>query len=266
MGTVSQLATAVEDDEIVFRLATPSTSRRREGLVRRRPGRRPRPGTRSRVAGSCGCRCRSSTAWSTSSTSTAHLVPDPGNPDRVEGAFGAHSWLALPATSPRPGSTLPPAPGERRARADRRGRRSTSVVWEPAGHAERAAAAAGPRRPGDGRRTAACPLRRRADRRRPDAADAGRAARPRRRPRRALRREPGVRRRADRRGRCRAITEAFATTDLPVLLGQSLGGGRGPARGVDRAGRVRAGCCSSPARSSPRSSTRRSRATGTGAR
>ena len=28
------------------------------------------------------------------------MAPDPGNPDQVDGAFGPHSWLALPGYRP----------------------------------------------------------------------------------------------------------------------------------------------------------------------
>jgi enterochelin esterase family protein len=40
-------------------------------------------------------------------------VPDPGNPDRVEGAFGPHSWLALPGYAPPAWLDEPGVEGER---------------------------------------------------------------------------------------------------------------------------------------------------------
>src|SRR6478735_2634503 len=56
------------------------------------------------------------------------MAPDPGNPDQVEGAFGPHSWLALPGYRP-PAWLDEPAAG---------GRRTPMIVggidvevWEP---------------------------------------------------------------------------------------------------------------------------------------
>ena len=59
------------------------------------------------------------------------LAPDPGNPDQVDGAFGPHSWLAMPGYQPpawlaeesRPGRRQPLSAGE-----------IDIEVWEPAGH------------------------------------------------------------------------------------------------------------------------------------
>jgi enterochelin esterase family protein len=59
------------------------------------------------------------------------MAPDPGNPDRVDGAFGPHSWLALPGYRPPAWLDQPAAPGERHRLA------AAGVeveVWEPAGH------------------------------------------------------------------------------------------------------------------------------------
>ena len=63
------------------------------------------------------------------------LEPDPGNPDIVDGAFGPHSWLAMPAYQPPPWLDLEPVPGERRPmRVDRTPvGRIELVVWEPEG-------------------------------------------------------------------------------------------------------------------------------------
>ena len=58
------------------------------------------------------------------------LAPDPGNPDRVEGAFGPHSWLAMPGYQRPAWLDVDAAPGQRRrltvAEVD-------LEVWEPAG-------------------------------------------------------------------------------------------------------------------------------------
>ena len=120
------------------------------------------------------------------------LVPDPGNPDRVEGAFGPHSWLALPGYRPPGWLDAEAAPGSRHELTVGE---IGIVVWEPAGH-----------------EGAPLPLLLVHDGaemdeyggvvrvRRHPAAHAGRAAGARQRPRRPLRRQPGVRRRAGRRG------------------------------------------------------------------
>jgi enterochelin esterase-like enzyme len=41
------------------------------------------------------------------------MAPDPGNPDQVAGAFGPHSWLALPGYRPPDWLGEPAAPGRR---------------------------------------------------------------------------------------------------------------------------------------------------------
>src|SRR6478609_11815959 len=60
------------------------------------------------------------------------LAPDPGNPELVEGAFGPHSWLGMPGYEPPAWLHEPSLPGERR-------RLSVAdldvVVWEPEGYA-----------------------------------------------------------------------------------------------------------------------------------
>jgi pimeloyl-ACP methyl ester carboxylesterase len=43
------------------------------------------------------------------------LAPDPGNPDQVDGAFGPHSWLALPDYRPPAWLEEPAVPGRRTA-------------------------------------------------------------------------------------------------------------------------------------------------------
>lgn len=41
------------------------------------------------------------------------MAPDPGNPDQVDGAFGPHSWLAMPGYRPPGWLDHEPRPGER---------------------------------------------------------------------------------------------------------------------------------------------------------
>lgn len=48
------------------------------------------------------------------------LVPDPGNPDRIDGAFAPHSWLALPGYAEPAWLALEPRPGG-----------LSDGVWEP---------------------------------------------------------------------------------------------------------------------------------------
>ncbi len=66
------------------------------------------------------------------------LGTDPGNPDLVDGAFGAHSWLALPGYAPPAWLDLEPAPS---TLAGLRVRRTPVddvdvAVWSPAGTTE----------------------------------------------------------------------------------------------------------------------------------
>jgi len=59
------------------------------------------------------------------------LAPDPSNPDQVDGAFGAHSFLPMPGYRPPVWLDRAPRPGERR------GLSVADVdieVWEPEGH------------------------------------------------------------------------------------------------------------------------------------
>src|SRR4051794_36798694 len=115
MGTVSSLApTAVEDGEIVFRLGDPG-----------------------RVHGEVRVWCDFELGVELEMTEVeggwelrlglpdldcleylfdvdGTLAPDPGNPDRVEGPFGPHSWLAMPGYQPPAWLTLDAAPGLRR--------------------------------------------------------------------------------------------------------------------------------------------------------
>ena len=61
------------------------------------------------------------------------LVPDPGNPDRVDGAFGEHSWLALPGYAPPSWLDLEAVPGELTELTVRRTGAGTVdlAVWSP---------------------------------------------------------------------------------------------------------------------------------------
>ena len=66
-----------------------------------------------------------------------HLELDPGNPAQVDGAFGAHSWLALPSYVAPSWLALTPVPGERTSlRVTRTAVGTVEVtVWTPEGHA-----------------------------------------------------------------------------------------------------------------------------------
>ncbi len=131
MGTVSQLATAVEDDEIVFRLSDTEHEYADVKVwfdvelgVELGMG-HVEGGWELRLAlPDLDCL---EYLFDVDGT----LVPDPGNPDRVEGAFGPHSWLAMPGYQPPAWLDLDGAPGSRH---------QLSVgeidveVWEPDGH------------------------------------------------------------------------------------------------------------------------------------
>ncbi len=168
MGTVSELApTAVEDDEIVFRLERPRARARRRASVwfDVELGRRARDGRGRRRLGAAARRCPDLDCLEYLFDVDGALVPDPGNPDQVEGAFGPHSWLAMPGL-PATGLARRGRPSRASGTADRRRRRRRGVG---AGRSRGpAAAAAGPRRRRDGR------VRRRGPLRRHPAADAGR--------------------------------------------------------------------------------------------
>jgi enterochelin esterase-like enzyme len=131
MGTLSELRTAVEDDAIVFRLADP------EHLL---------DDVKVWFDVELGVElgmAKVATGWELRLglpdldcleylfDADGTMAPDPGNPDQVEGAFGPHSWLALPGYEPPAWLTEPPAPGRRHpfpvAGVD-------VEVWEPAGH------------------------------------------------------------------------------------------------------------------------------------
>ena len=136
MGTVSQLATAVEDDEIVFRLSDTGHEHTAVKVwcdVDLAPD-GPSELAMAEVEGGWELRLGLPDLdcleylFDVDGT----LAPDPGNPDRVEGAFGPHSWLAMPGYRPPAWLGLDGAPGQRH--------RLTAAeidveVWEPAGHA-----------------------------------------------------------------------------------------------------------------------------------
>jgi enterochelin esterase-like enzyme len=213
MGTVSQLATAVEDDELVFRLSDTEHEFTdvqvwfdvelgvQLGMAKVEGG------WELRLAvPDLDCL---EYLFDVDGT----LVPDPGNPDRVEGAFGPHSWLAMPGYRSPAWLELDGAPGRRH---------ELTVgeigieVWEPAG------------------REAPLPLLLVHDGAEMDAYGGViryAATRP---PMRVALLGPGSNR--DERYAANpayaaalvdevlpAITGAFETTDRPVLLGQSLG-------------------------------------------
>ena len=105
MGTLSQLApTAVEDDEIVFRLSDTEheyTDVKVWFDVELAPDGQSELGM-AEVEGGWELRLALPDLdcleylFDVDGT----LAPDPGNPDRVEGAFGPHSWLAMPGYQP----------------------------------------------------------------------------------------------------------------------------------------------------------------------
>ena len=85
----------------------------------------------SRAAGSCGIGLPDLDCLEYLFDVDGTLVPDPGNPDQVESAFGPHSWLAMPGYQPPAWLDLDGAPGTRH----RLSLGEIDVeVWEPAGH------------------------------------------------------------------------------------------------------------------------------------
>jgi enterochelin esterase family protein len=135
MGTVSELATAVEDDQVVFRLSDPDHS---HGRVRLwcdvvLPPDLPDELTLDRVDGGWELRLPvlDLDCLEYLFDLDGVLAPDPGNPDRVDGAFGPHSWLAMPGYEPPAWLSRDPAPGHR----SRLSAGEVDVeVWEPDGH------------------------------------------------------------------------------------------------------------------------------------
>src|SRR3954452_7044583 len=105
MGTAEpstrELATtAVEDDEVVFRLGDPAHELEQVtlwvDLVR--PAEWPDDLSIEPVDGGWGLRLGKPALVCSESVFSAGdtRAPDPGNPDGVDGAFGLHSWLSMP--------------------------------------------------------------------------------------------------------------------------------------------------------------------------
>jgi enterochelin esterase-like enzyme len=134
MGTVSGLVTAVEAEEVVFRLSDPDHDR--DGvsvwLDLVLPPEWSEDLALTEVEGGWELRLPvpDLDCLEYLFVSDGDMGPDPGNPDRVEGAFGAHSWLAMPGYEPPAWLALDGRPGERH--------RLTAggvdvEVWTPAG-------------------------------------------------------------------------------------------------------------------------------------
>ena len=135
MGTVSQLATAVEDDEVVFRLS--DTEHAYDDVkvwfdVELAPDRQSELGM-AHVEGGWELRLAvpDLDCLEYLFDVDGSLVPDPGNPDRVEGAFGPHSWLAMPGYQPPAWLDIDVAPGARQLLSLGE---IDLEIWEPAGH------------------------------------------------------------------------------------------------------------------------------------
>ncbi|MDX6371027.1 MAG: hypothetical protein QOD98_15 [Nocardioidaceae bacterium] len=219
MGTVSQQApTAVEDDEVVFRLSDPEHAHddvtvwfdvELASNGQRELAMAPVEGGWELRLGLPDLDCLEY-LFDVDGT----IAPDPGNPDQVEGAFGPHSWLAMPGYQPPSWLDVEGAPGARHQLAVGE---IDVEVWEPAGH-----------------EGAPLPLLLVHDGAEMDAYGGVvryAATRP---PMRVALLSPGSNR--DERYAANpayaaalvdevlpAITHAFETTDRPVLLGQSLG-------------------------------------------
>ena len=171
--------TAIEDEELVFRLNDPAHEHDAVKVWCDLELASSSTWPRSRVAGSCGCRCRTSTAWSTSSTSTARL-PRSGQPRAGRGGVrsalvAGHARLRSAGLARRARAARPAAPadrgrGRRRRSGSPRGSRAshcrccsstTAPRWTPTaaltsyvGACVAAAAAADAGRSGPGHRRA----------------------------------------------------------------------------------------------------------------
>lgn len=130
VGTLSELASAVEDDEIVFRLSDPTHEHDEvrvwcdlelgvELVMTEVDGgwelRLPLPDL---------------DCLEYLFDVDGELSPDPGNPQLVEGAFGPHSWLGLPGYQPPAWLDSPARPGRRHPLT---AGEVDVEVWEPAG-------------------------------------------------------------------------------------------------------------------------------------
>jgi enterochelin esterase family protein len=131
MGTLSELGTAVEGDELVFRLSDPDRGHREVRVwcdleLGIELGMAEVDGGWELRLGLPELDCLEY-LFDVDGT----LMPDPGNPERVEGPFGPHSWLPMPGYRPPDWLDVPPHAGHRQ--------RFTVgevdlEVWEPVGH------------------------------------------------------------------------------------------------------------------------------------
>jgi enterochelin esterase family protein len=127
--------TAVEGDEVVFRLPDPAHEHDRVGLWFDlvRPAEWPEDLTLREVPGGWELRLDlpELDCLEYMFDAGGDLTLDPGNADRVDGAFGPHSFLAMP-------HYRPPVWLDREPRPGRRHRLSAAEieveVWEPEGH------------------------------------------------------------------------------------------------------------------------------------
>jgi enterochelin esterase family protein len=136
MGTAAGLPpSAVEDDAIVFRLSDPGheLSGVSVWLDLVRPAEWPDDLALAEVEGGWELRLAlpdlDCLEYLFSSDDT--MTPDPGNPQQVEGAFGPHSWLALPGYAPPAWLDAPIVDG---ARHQLSAGEVDVEVWEPVGH------------------------------------------------------------------------------------------------------------------------------------
>jgi enterochelin esterase family protein len=138
MGTVSQLApTAVEDDSIVFRLSDPEHELADVKVwfdVELPPDTQ---GDLSMAEVEGGWELRLDLpdldCLEYLFDVGGAMAPDPGNPDQVEGAFGPHSWLAMPGYR-QPAWLDQEVPDGTRHQVTVG--EIDVEVWEPAGHAD----------------------------------------------------------------------------------------------------------------------------------
>ena len=134
MGTVSELATAVEDDQVVFRLSDPGHAFAAVRLwsdVALTPDAGDLELARSEGGWELRLPLPDLDCLEYLFEVDGTLAPDPGNPDRVDGAFGPHSWLPMPGYEPPAWLAREPAAGHRTRLA---AGEIDVEVWEPAGH------------------------------------------------------------------------------------------------------------------------------------
>ena len=136
MGTVSQLApSAIEDDSIVFRLSDPDhelTDVKVWFDVELGPEQESELGMAA-VEGGWELRLDlpDLDCLEYLFDVGGEMAPDPGNPDQVEGAFGPHSWLAMPGYRQPSWLDQEAADGKRHQLTVGE---IDVEVWEPAGH------------------------------------------------------------------------------------------------------------------------------------